>query len=76
MGGGLLTCAKRVLGGVALRDHAGGTRLAGHRALDRLAGCVMTILRDRFNILGFPMDEHADADENVVGLGFRHGDSS
>ena len=60
--------AERMLGGVALGDDLLRVRLAGDGALDRFLGRVVVVLLDLLVVLGFPMDEHADADEQVVGF--------
>ena len=36
--------------------------------LDRLLGCLVVVVLDLGVVLGFPVDEHADRDEQVVGL--------
>src|SRR5262245_36550661 len=51
---------------VALGDDFGRLRLAGDRARDRfLRGLIVEVL-DLLVVRGIPMDEHADADEQVV----------
>src|ERR1700730_6650694 len=58
---------------VALLQHLTRVRLAGDRALDReLRRFVIEVL-DLLVVARFPMDEDADADEEVVGFGDRDG---
>ena len=56
---------------VALRDDLGGTRLALYRARNRfLHGAIIVVLN--FLVVGrIPVNEDADADEEVVGLVLR-----
>ncbi len=62
---------ERMLDLVALRDHLRGLGLAGHRARERLLGGAIIVILDLLVIGRIPMDEHPDADEEIVRLGFR-----
>ena len=64
----LLTGSERVVGSVFLRGDLGGLRLAFDGAGEGfLRGAIVKVL-DLLVVLGFPMDEHADGDEEIVGL--------
>src|SRR5690242_10060901 len=60
--------SERVVRAVLLRGDLGGLRLAFDGASDGfLHGAIVEVL-DLLVVLGFPMDEHADADEQIVSL--------
>src|SRR5262245_62976207 len=59
---------ERMLDLVALGDDLGGLRLAVDGACDRFLGGAIIVFLDFLVVGGFPMDEHADADEEIVGL--------
>ena len=63
--------AERMLHVVALLDDLGGLRLALDGARDGFLGRLIVVLLDLLVVVGFPMDEHADRDEQVIGLGER-----
>ena len=50
---------------VALRDDIGGGRLAVDGARDRLFRGLIVVVLDLLIVLGVPMDEHADANEEL-----------
>src|SRR4030095_12886211 len=63
---------KSALGGermfdlVALGDDLGGLRFTTDRARDRLLGGAIVVILDFLVVLGLPVNEYADADEQVV----------
>ena len=60
---------ERMLRGDARGEHALRGRIALHRAGDGfLRGLIVEVL-DLLVVVGVPMDEDADADEEIVGLG-------
>ena len=59
---------ERMLDLVALGDHLGDLRLALDGARDRFLGGPVVVVLDLLVVGGFPVDEHADADEQIVGL--------
>ncbi len=63
-----LVGAERMLGGIALGDDFLRRRMTGDGALDRFLGRLVIVFLNLLVVGGFPMDEHADADEQVVGL--------
>src|SRR5271168_1582393 len=66
-------------GGGAFGDDFGGRGLPADGARDRLLDRAIVEVLDLLVVAGFPMDEHADANEEIVGLvGGNHalGDSS
>ncbi|CAG9261580.1 hypothetical protein PUN4_390020 [Paraburkholderia unamae] len=54
-----------------LRHHFGRARFAVHRALDRLARGLVVVLLNLLVVLRLPVNEHAHAQEQVVGFGLR-----
>src|SRR5262245_36813066 len=63
--------AERVLGSVLLLDDVSRPWLAIDSAGQRFLGGAIIEVLDLLVVVGFPMDEHADADEEIVGLGRR-----
>src|SRR6266404_4660826 len=63
---------ERVLDLVALRHHFGSAWLSLDGAGDRLLGGAIVEILDFFVVVCFPMDENADADEDIVRLGLRN----
>src|SRR5262249_11276052 len=58
---------------VPLGDDLGGLRRARDRALDRFLHGLVVVFLDLLVVGRFPVDEHADADEEVVGFVRRNG---
>ena len=62
----MLLGSKRMLHLIALRNYFGNLGLSGHRARDRfLRGAIIEVL-DLLVVGRFPMDEHADAAEQII----------
>src|SRR4051794_13209856 len=61
-------CLERVGGGLLLFHDVGGARLAVDGALDRFLGRAVVEFLDLLVVLGLPVDEHTDADEQVFGF--------
>ncbi len=59
---------ERVVGGILLRGNLRGLGLALDGARERFLGGTIVEVLDLLVVLGFPMDEHADGDEEIVGL--------
>src|SRR5689334_4584042 len=59
---------ERMRGAALLRHHLGCRRGAGHGTGDRLLGGLVVVVLDLLVVFGQPVDEDADADEQVVGL--------
>lgn len=59
---------ERMLGLVALGNDFGRLRLAGDGAGDRLFRGLIVEVVDLLVVFGFPMDEDADADEEIIGF--------
>src|SRR5579871_3550549 len=59
---------KRMRDGTFLRHHFSRARLAADSALDGLARRLIVELLDLLVVLGLPVNEDADADEQIVGL--------
>ena len=55
-------------GGGALGDDLGGRGLPADGARDQLLDRAIVEVLDLLVVAGFPMDEHADANEQIVGL--------
>src|SRR5206468_7542856 len=60
--------AERMLGGVALGDDFLRSRMTGDGAFDRLLGRFVVVFLNLLVVGGLPVDEHADADKQVVGF--------
>src|SRR5215831_6421107 len=56
-----------------LGDDLRGSGLAAYRALDRLLHSRVVVVLDLLVVRGQPVNEHANADEQVVGLVLRDG---
>jgi hypothetical protein len=54
-----------------MRDDIGGRRLAADRARDRLFRGLIVEVLNLLIVLGIPMDEYADTNEQIVGFGHR-----
>src|SRR5262245_48768061 len=59
---------ERVLDGLPLRLHVLGPRLAGNGALDGFLRRLVIEGVDLVVVRGFPVDEHANGDEDIVRL--------
>src|SRR4029079_17726572 len=59
---------ERVVSGILLRCDLGGLRLAFDGAGEGFLGGAIVEVLDLLVVLGFPMDEHANGDEEIVGL--------
>src|ERR1700724_541429 len=59
---------ERMLRDIALGDDMGGCRLAVDCARDRLFRGLIVEVLNLLIVLGVPMDEHADANEQIVGF--------
>src|SRR4051812_18198286 len=59
---------ERMLDLVALGDDLGHLRFAVDGSRDRFLGGAIIVVLDLLVVGGFPMDEHADANEEVVGF--------
>jgi len=64
----------QLLRDIALGDDMGGCRLAVDRPRDGLFRGLIVEVLNLLVVLGVPMDEHADANEQIVG--FAHGDNA
>jgi hypothetical protein len=64
----LSTSRKRMVGGILLRRDLGGLRLAFDGAGEGFLGGAIVEVLDLLVVLGFPVDEHANGDEEIVGL--------
>ena len=56
---------------ITLGDDIGGCRLAADRARDRLFRGLIVEVLNLLIVLGVPMDEHTDANEQIVGFANR-----
>src|SRR5215470_17856797 len=63
---------ERVLDLVALRHHFGSARLSLDGASDRFLSSTIVEILDFLVVVRFPMDENANADEDIVRLGLRN----
>src|SRR5262249_5325749 len=61
-------CGKRVLDLIALGDDFGSLRTAVDGAFDRLLGGLVIVFLDLLVVGRIPVDEHADAAEQIVGF--------
>src|SRR4029079_14585920 len=59
---------ERVVSGILLRRDLGGLRLAFDGAGEGFLGGAIVEVLDLLVVLGFPMDEYANGDEEIVGL--------
>src|ERR1051325_2572668 len=64
----LSTSCERVVCCVFLRSNLRGLRLAFDGAGEGFLGGAIVEVLDLLVVLGFPMDEHANGDEEIVGL--------
>src|ERR1019366_9866929 len=63
---------ERMFRDIALRGDIGGSWLAVDGARDRLLGGLIVEVLNLLVVLGVPMDEHADANEQIVGFAHRN----
>src|SRR4030095_1410567 len=63
-----LTGSEGVVSGILFRRDLRGLRLAFHGPGEGFLGGAIVEVLDLLIILGFPMDEHANGDEEIVGL--------
>ena len=62
-----------MLSRLGLGNHVRSLGLAGNGALDGLFGGFIVVVMDLAVVFGFPMDEDANADEQVIGFGGGNG---